>query len=134
METLDVIELTKTLLSKPSLTPVDAGCQDFLIEHLQPLGFHCEKMRFGNVDNLYARYGTQEPLFVFAGHTDVVPTGPEADWTSSPFFPEIRDGYLYGRGASDMKSSIATMLVAVRTFLATNANFPGSIAFLITKK
>ncbi len=127
-----VIELTQALLSRPSITPEDGGCQQLLSERLSALGFVCEKMRFGEVDNLYARYGTQSPLLVFAGHTDVVPTGPEQDWTSNPFAPEIRDGYLFGRGASDMKSSIAAMVIACEHYLKENPAFPGSIAFLLT--
>jgi len=128
----DVIELTKELIKCPSITPHDAGCQDIISKRLTNIGFECEKMRFEDVDNLWARYGTQSPLLVFAGHTDVVPTGPEADWQSNPFHPEERNGHLYGRGASDMKSAIAAMVIAAEYFIKENKNFPGSIAFLLT--
>src|SRR5690349_21166066 len=126
---MPVVELTKELLRCPSITPNDAGCQEILIKRLTQLGFHCERMRFGEVDNLWARYGKHSPLVVFAGHTDVVPTGPEEDWQSPPFEPVIRDGYLYGRGASDMKSAIAAMMIAVERFFQSHRNFAGSIAF-----
>src|SRR5262249_30761211 len=114
---MPVVELTKALIHCPSVTPNDAGCQAILIERLEQLGFECEQLRFGEVDNLWARYGKHAPLVVFAGHTDVVPPGPEEDWTTPPFQPEIRDGYLYGRGASDMKSAIAAMVIAADRFL-----------------
>lgn len=127
-----VVELAKQLMLCPSVTPNDAGCQTIIRERLSPIGFHCEAMPFAEVDNLWATYGTQSPLFVFAGHTDVVPTGPVADWQSLPFLPEVRDGYLYGRGASDMKSAIAAMIIAVEKFIKEHPHFPGSIAFLIT--
>lgn len=126
------IKLSKELMSRRSVTPEDGGCQQYLSETLSKLGFTCESMRFDDVDNLWARYGTKGPLFVFAGHTDVVPTGPEEEWTSPPFEPEIRDGYLYGRGANDMKVQIAAMIVAIENFLKSNKDFDGSIAFLIT--
>ncbi len=126
------IDLAIDLVSRDSVTPDDKGCQDLLIERLEPLGFKTEKMRFGEVDNLWIRRGNSSPLFCFAGHTDVVPTGPIADWDSDPFKPEIRDGKLYGRGTADMKGSVAAMTVAVGEFLNTNPDFPGSIAFLIT--
>lgn len=128
----DVLELTKQFISCPSVTPEDGGCQKIISDRLSKVGFKCEHLRFEDVDNLWARYGTQSPLFVFAGHTDVVPTGPEADWTSNPFLPEIRGDYLYGRGASDMKSAIAAMVIAAEEFVKTNPKFNGSIAFLIT--
>jgi len=127
-----VVELAQQLISCPSITPNDAGCQTILSDHLKTLGFQCESMRFGDVDNLWARRGTTGPLLVFAGHTDVVPPGPENEWITPPFQPAIRDGYLYGRGAADMKSAIAAMVVAVEKFIARHANFTGSIAFLIT--
>ena len=126
------VELAKTLISRPSVTPDDQGCQQLLAERLEPLGFTIEHLRFGDVDNLWARKGTTAPLFVFAGHTDVVPPGPLEDWATDPFFPVIRDGYLYGRGAADMKSSIAAMVTACERFLPENATHKGSIAFLIT--
>ncbi|OGT37668.1 MAG: succinyl-diaminopimelate desuccinylase [Gammaproteobacteria bacterium RIFCSPHIGHO2_12_FULL_38_14] len=128
----DVISLAKQLIACPSVTPQDAGAQFILMERLRALGFQCETMRFDDVDNLWARLGTASPLVVFAGHTDVVPTGPETDWTSPPFQPEIRDDYLYGRGASDMKGCIAAMIIAVEKFVKENPKFTGSIAFLIT--
>ncbi len=129
---MNVIELTKQLISCPSVTPDDAGCQAIISDYLNKAGFHCESMRFHEVDNLWARYGNAEPLLVFAGHTDVVPTGPEADWTSQPFSPDIRVGKLYGRGACDMKGSLAAMVVAAARFVKQNPQFKGSIAFLIT--
>jgi len=127
-----LIELAKQLIARPSITPHDAGCQQIIQKHLEKIGFHCEAMRFGDVDNLWARLGTAAPLFVFAGHTDVVPPGPESAWTSPPFQPDIRKEYLYGRGATDMKSAIAAMLIAAEKFVKENPQFPGSIAFLIT--
>lgn len=126
------IDLTKQFITCPSVTPNDAGCQDVIIKKLIPLGFHIEKMLFGDVENLWARRGTQAPLFVFAGHTDVVPPGPLADWTSPPFEPEERHGYLYGRGAADMKSGLAAMIVAAENFILQYPDFTGSIGFLIT--
>jgi succinyl-diaminopimelate desuccinylase len=126
------IELAKALVARASVTPDDAGCQPLLADRLQAIGFSIEAMRFGEVDNLWARRGTAHPLFVFAGHTDVVPPGPLADWDSDPFTPSIRDGYLYGRGAADMKSSIAAMVTACERFIGKHASHRGSIAFLLT--
>ena len=126
------LELTKDLLRKQSITPEDDGCQALLAERLSAIGFNCEHLRFGEVDNLWARFGTEGPVFAFAGHTDVVPTGPIEDWNTDPFEPTIVDGMLYARGAADMKTSIATMVVAVERFLAKHPNPKGSIAFLIT--
>src|ERR1700722_8722273 len=103
--TSDVTKLAQELISCPSITPDDAGCQQIIRARLEKLGFRCETLKFEDVENLWARYGEQAPLIVFAGHTDVVPTGPEGEWTSHPFLPEIREGYLYGRGACDMKSA-----------------------------
>src|SRR5579872_4576240 len=108
----EVIELAEKLIALPSVTPHDAGCQALITEQLSSIGFQCEVMRFEDVDNLWARYGTRSPLVVFAGHTDVVPPGPESDWTSPPFQPEVRHGYLYGRGAADMKGALAAMIIA----------------------
>ena len=116
----------------PWLTPKDQGCQEYLRDILSPLGFVCETIQSGQVTNLWARKGTAAPLVVFAGHTDVVPTGPLEEWTSPPFIPTERDGKLYGRGAADMKTSIAAMLVAVEEFLAAHPDHQGSIGFLIT--
>ncbi len=124
--------LTEELIALDSVTPHDKGCQERLKELLAPLGFHCETIESNGVTNLWARKGTTSPVFVFAGHTDVVPSGPEHQWASSPFTPTRRDGKLYGRGASDMKTSIAAMVVACEEFIAAQPDHKGSIAFLIT--
>ena len=126
------LELAQALIARASVTPDDAGCQPLLAERLSRAGFVIEQLRFGEVDNLWARHGTADPLFVFAGHTDVVPPGPLADWHNAPFEPVIRDGYLYGRGAADMKGSIAAMVTACERFIPAHADHRGSIAFLIT--
>ena len=126
------LKLASDLISRPSVTPEDAGCQDMLIERLSAIGFTCETMIFDDVTNLWARRGDAAPLLAFAGHTDVVPTGPLDQWHSDPFKPEIRDGKLYGRGAADMKSSIAAMVTACERFVAEHAQHQGSIALLIT--
>jgi len=126
------LELASALIARPSVTPEDAGCQQLLIERLEAIGFTCETMVFGEVTNLWARRGSDAPLFAFAGHTDVVPSGPVERWQSDPFTPEIRDGMLYGRGAADMKSSIAAMVTACERFVATHSRHRGSIALLIT--
>jgi succinyl-diaminopimelate desuccinylase len=126
------LELTKTLISQRSLTPDDAGCQKIISERLKQFKFHLEPMRFADVDNLWARHGTESPLVVFAGHTDVVPTGPLDAWTSDPFKPTIRGDLLYGRGAADMKSGLSAMIVGAENFLQKNPDFKGSIGFLIT--
>jgi succinyl-diaminopimelate desuccinylase len=126
------LELTQELIALSSITPHDKGCQQRMIDALTPLGFHCETIQSGEVTNLWARRGNSAPLFVFAGHTDVVPTGPLDQWHSHPFVPTTRDGKLYGRGAADMKSSLAAMLVAVDEFCAAHPDHPGSIGFLIT--
>jgi len=128
----DTIQLAQQLIACPSITPFDAGCQKIIGERLARVGFQLESMRFGEVDNLWARYGHGSPLVLFAGHTDVVPTGPESEWSSHPFQPSLRDGYLYGRGAADMKGAIAAMVIAAEQFIHANPHFPGSIAFLIT--
>jgi succinyl-diaminopimelate desuccinylase len=128
----DTLDLAIDLIGKASLTPEDAGCQELMIGRLQALGFHIEKMRFGEVDNFWARLGDKAPLFCFAGHTDVVPAGNPADWHSDPFQPDIRGGMLYGRGAADMKGSLAAMITATEQFLARHPGPRGSIAFLIT--
>ena len=124
--------LTEELIALDSITPHDKGCQQRLIELLAPLGFRCETIESNGVTNLWARKGTVSPVFVFAGHTDVVPAGPLDQWHSQPFAPTRRDGKLYGRGASDMKSSIAAMVVACEEFIAAHPDHQGSIAFLIT--
>jgi succinyl-diaminopimelate desuccinylase len=114
----DALALARELIRRPSLTPDDAGCQALLGERLAALGFVLEPMRFGDVDNLWARRGNTGPLFVFAGHTDVVPTGDPAAWSCDPFAAELRDGLLIARGAADMKGALAAMVVAVERFLA----------------
>jgi len=126
------LALAEELISLSSVTPEDNGCQPRLIDLLSPLGFVCEKIQSGNVTNLWARRGNTQPLIVFAGHTDVVPTGPIEQWQSHPFMPTHRDGKLYGRGAADMKTSIAAMVVAVEEFTAAHPQHAGSIGFLIT--
>ncbi|MBK7898451.1 MAG: succinyl-diaminopimelate desuccinylase [Azonexus sp.] len=126
------LALATALLARPSVTPADGGCMDLIAERLAPLGFSTEFIARGGVTNLWARRGTAKPLFCFAGHTDVVPTGPLEAWTSPPFAPEIRDGLLYGRGAADMKSSLAASVTAVEAFVAAHPQHSGSIAFLLT--
>lgn len=126
------LELAKNLIACHSVTPEDGGCMEIIGARLKPLGFTLEYINRNGVTNLWARRGTQAPLFVFAGHTDVVPTGPLEKWTSPPFAPEIRDGMLYGRGTADMKSSLAASVTAVEAFLAANPDFPGSLGFLLT--
>jgi succinyl-diaminopimelate desuccinylase len=126
------LELAKQLIARPSLTPKDEGCQELMIERLQPLGFEVHRLRFGDVDNFWARRGNTKPLVVFAGHTDVVPTGPKEKWTSDPFIPTVRDGFLYGRGAADMKGSLAAFITAIEDFVAQHPNHQGSIGLLIT--
>jgi len=126
------LALTEELISLHSVTPADGGCQLKMAERLKPLGFNCETIASGDVTNLWARRGTAQPLLVFAGHTDVVPTGPLQQWTSDPFTPTHRDGKLYGRGAADMKTSLAAMIVAVEEFVEAHPNHKGSIGFLIT--
>ncbi|KAB8057395.1 succinyl-diaminopimelate desuccinylase [Janthinobacterium sp. FT14W] len=126
------LALTEKLIALSSVTPDDKGCQQHLIDILTPLGFVCETIQSNDVTNLWARRGTTSPVFVFAGHTDVVPTGPVEQWRSQPFIPTHRDGKLYGRGAADMKTSIAAMVVACEEFIAATPGHTGSIAFLIT--
>jgi succinyl-diaminopimelate desuccinylase len=126
------LELTKDLISRDSVTPEDKGCQQLLAARLSAIGFEIEHLRFGDTDNLWARRGQSGRLFAFAGHTDVVPTGPIEKWSSDPFKPEIRDGMLYGRGAADMKGSIAAFVTACERFVSENPEHDGSIAFLIT--
>jgi succinyl-diaminopimelate desuccinylase len=126
------VELALDLVSRPSVTPEDAGCQQALIARLEALGFAIERLRYGEVENFWARRGRARPLFAFAGHTDVVPTGPVEQWVCNPFRPEIRDGLLYGRGAADMKGSLAAMVTACERFVAAHPDHRGSIAFLVT--
>jgi succinyl-diaminopimelate desuccinylase len=126
------LELACDLISRPSITPQDGGSQEHLRKILTAAGFTCESLRFGDVDNLWARIGTEGPLFVFAGHTDVVPTGPENAWSHPPFQPVIKQNRIYGRGASDMKCAIAAMVTAATEFVRKHQQFKGSIAFLLT--
>jgi succinyl-diaminopimelate desuccinylase len=126
------LDLCCELIRRASVTPEDAGCQSLLAECLAPLGFHCEHLRFGEVDNLWAEHGESGPLLVFAGHTDVVPTGPESEWQTPPFEPTVKDGVLYGRGAADMKASLAAMIVACERFVGEHPDHPGRIGLLIT--
>lgn len=130
--TSPTLELAQQLIRRPSVTPDDAGCQVLLAARLEQAGFTVEHMRFGEVDNFWARRGTKAPLFAFAGHTDVVPPGPRDDWKTDPFEPVIKGNYLYGRGAVDMKTSIAAMTTACERFIAENPAHDGSIAFLLT--
>lgn len=127
-----VLALAKELISRQSVTPADAGCQDLMIERLKALGFEIESMVFEDTTNFWARRGTQSPLFVFAGHTDVVPACPSSQWHTPPFEPTVIDGFLHGRGAADMKGSLACMIVAVERFIAEHPDHQGSIGFLIT--
>lgn len=127
-----VLEFTKELVARRSLTPDDAGCQILMTARLQQAGFKVESMRFGSVDNLWARRGTAAPLLVFAGHTDVVPSGPVEQWSAEPFTPTLREGRLYGRGTADMKGGLAAMTVAVERYVAAHPGHRGSIGFLIT--
>lgn len=131
-ESSPVIRLLQKLVERPSVTPDDAGCQQILAERLAPLGFDCETMVFGEVTNLWARRGDAGPVLCFAGHTDVVPPGPEDQWNTDPFVPEIRDGHLYGRGSADMKSGLAAMIIAIEAFVAAHPGHSGSLAMLIT--
>ncbi|MEJ0040664.1 MAG: succinyl-diaminopimelate desuccinylase [Gammaproteobacteria bacterium] len=126
------LELTQDLMARRSVTPADEGCQDVMARRLEAAGFRIERLRYGIVDNLWARRGTAGPVFCFAGHTDVVPTGPLEDWKSDPFAPSVRDGVLYGRGAADMKSGLAAMVTAAEQFAREHPDHQGSIAFLIT--
>ncbi len=129
---MDTLELAQQLIRQPSVTPKDGDCQTILAARLEKSGFAITHYPFGEVSNLWARHGTAAPLLVFAGHTDVVPTGPSSAWDSPPFEPTVRDGKLYGRGAADMKGGVAAMVCAAERFVAANPDHPGSIAFLIT--
>jgi succinyl-diaminopimelate desuccinylase len=126
------LELTQDLMARSSITPADEGCQALMAQRLEKLGFRIEHLRYGNVDNLWAVRGAASPVLCFAGHTDVVPTGPREEWKTDPFKPTIIDGMLYGRGAADMKSGLAAMLTATETFVTANPQHKGTIAFLIT--
>lgn len=127
-----VRDLVRDLIARPSVTPDDLDCQQLIVQRLAPMGFQCETIARGGVTNLWARRGDSGPLIVFAGHTDVVPPGPREKWESDPFVPTERDGYLYGRGAADMKSSIAAFIVACEEFTAAHPGHEGSIALLLT--
>ncbi len=126
------LALTEDLLRRPSVSPEDHGCMDVICARLEPLGFSNERLRFGPVENLWSRRGNGSPVLCFAGHTDVVPTGPRVDWRTDPFEPVIVDGVLYARGAADMKSSLAAMVTATERFIAQHPNHAGSLAFLFT--
>jgi len=126
------LALAKELIARRSVTPEDGGCQELVAARLERAGFRCEPMKFGEVSNLWARRGSEHPVVCFAGHTDVVPTGPLKEWHSDPFVPTLRDGKLYGRGAADMKSSIAAFVVAAERFVAERPRHAGSIALLLT--
>lgn len=128
----DTLTLAQRLIARRSLTPVDDGCQQILIDRLKAIGFNIESMRHGDVDNLWARRGTARPVVCFAGHTDVVPTGPLTQWESDPFTPTIRNNRLYGRGAADMKTSLAACVTAIERFVLAHPSHQGSIALLIT--
>jgi succinyl-diaminopimelate desuccinylase len=128
----ETIELAKQLIIKPSVTPEDAGCQQMMASRLEKLGFNIESMFFVDTLNMWARRGTEKPVFCFAGHTDVVPTGDVSQWNTPPFEPTIKDGMLYGRGAADMKGSLAAMIVATERFVTKHPDHKGSIAYLIT--
>ncbi|MFP5341086.1 MAG: succinyl-diaminopimelate desuccinylase, partial [Gammaproteobacteria bacterium] len=131
------MELARALISRPSVTPQDAGCQDLVAARLEAAGFACERLRLGEVDNLWATHGPLDgndagPVLVLLGHTDVVPPGPREAWASDPFAPEIRDGVLYGRGAADMKGSVAAFVVAAERFVAAHPDHAGTLALLLT--
>lgn len=126
------VQLTCDLIRRQSVTPEDAGCMELMLERLETIGFKTEHLRFGDTDNFWSIRGDEGPIFAFAGHTDVVPTGPAANWQNPPFEPKIIDGMLYGRGAADMKGSLAAMVVACEEFVAAHPDHKGRIAFLIT--
>jgi len=130
--TIDTLHLAKLLIARPSVTPHDAGCLDLIAARLEPIGFRCERMSANGVENLWARRGNPAPLVCLAGHTDVVPTGPLEKWTDDPFTPTVRAGALYGRGASDMKTSLAAFVTAIEAFVAAHPRHAGSIAVLFT--
>ena len=132
MKTDSTLNLAMALMARTSVTPADGGCTEIIAERLARIGFSCEFINRNGVTNLWARRGTAKPLFCFAGHTDVVPTGPLEAWTSPPFAPEVRDGFLYGRGAADMKSSLAASITAIEAFVAAHPDHPGSLAVLFT--
>lgn len=128
----EVFDLTCELIRRRSLTPDDAGCMGLLAARLERAGFRCEHLRYGEVSNLWATHGHGDPVLVFLGHVDVVPSGPENEWSSPPFDPVVRDGRLYGRGAADMKSGVAAMVVALQQFVAQHPDHAGTIGLLVT--
>ena len=132
MATGGVLELTRELIARRSITPEDGGCQALIADRLQRAGFDIEHLRFGAVDNLWATHGKGAPVLVLLGHTDVVPPGPLEAWSSDPFVPEMRDGMLHGRGAADMKGSVAAFVIALERFVATHPHHPGMVALLLT--
>ena len=132
MNNSPTVALAMDLVSRPSVTPFDAGCQEVMIKRLERSGFAVERLKFDDVDNFWAIHGSDGPIFCFAGHTDVVPTGPLDQWTNPPFSPVIKDGLLFGRGAADMKGSLASMVVAAEQFVKAYPDHPGRLAFLIT--
>jgi succinyl-diaminopimelate desuccinylase len=132
LQNSDTLDLTMDLIGRQSVTPVDGGCQQLMIERLAAAGFSIEKMDFGSVENFWATHGSDGPVLCFAGHTDVVPTGPLEEWRTAPFKPTVLDGRLYGRGAADMKSGLAAMLTACEAFVRERPDHTGTIAFLIT--
>jgi succinyl-diaminopimelate desuccinylase len=132
MSVSPTIALAQDLMGRASVTPEDKGCQELMITRLEAIGFIVERMRFGEVDNFWARRGTEKPVLAFAGHTDVVPSGPVDQWHTPPFEPTIKDGFLYGRGAADMKGSLASWIIALEEFIALHPNHCGSLALLIT--
>lgn len=126
------LQLAKSLISRPSVTPNDKGCQAIMIDRLEKIGFKIHPLKFGDVDNFWATHGDTDPIFSFAGHTDVVPAGDDEAWKTPPFEPTVKDGLLFGRGAADMKGSLASMVVATENFIEKNPNHKGTVAFLIT--
>ena len=128
----EVLDLTRDLIARPSVTPDDAGCQALIADRLARAGFTIESLRFGAVDNLWATHGAGGPVLVLLGHTDVVPPGPREVWTADPFSPDVREGVLYGRGAADMKGSVAAFVVALERFVAAHQGHPGTVALLLT--
>ena len=128
----EVLALTRELIARPSVTPDDAGCQALVGERLRRAGFAVESMRFGEVDNLWATHGSGDPVLVLLGHTDVVPPGPREAWASDPFVPDVRDGLLYGRGAADMKGSVAAFVIALERYVVAHPGHTGTVALLLT--
>ena len=132
MQNSDTLRLTQDLISRASVTPADQGCQQVMMERLAAAGFRNELLNYGSVENFWSKHGSGGPVLCFAGHTDVVPTGPLEEWKSDPFKPTVRDGRLFGRGAADMKSGLAAMVTAAQAFVRERPDHQGTIAFLIT--